>query len=255
MHDSLRREPVATATETVGDDAVHAPPTLDTDGYVVLAPFLDPGECERLVDITARCGDARAGSRRLLQHPAIAGIAARIRALPQLAGLLPDDAVVVQCTLFAKTKDGNWSVTPHQDLSIPVDECIDSPECTGWSRKESMLFVQPPTSVLETLLAIRLQLDDRAEDTGPLEVVPGSHRLGRLKCTDVAGHASGRRVVCVPQRGGAVALRPLTIHASSKSNSPRPRRVLHFLFGPRQLPLGLRWATAPQAGASTRVSR
>lgn len=216
--------------------------SLDADGYCVLPPFIEPGECERLARVASGFADGRAGSRRLLAHASVFDMAARIRALPQLAGLLPEDAVAVQCTLFAKTSDRNWSVTPHQDLSIPVEARIDSRECGGWSRKESTWFVQPPVSVLETLLAVRVQLDDRAEDTGPLEVVPGSHRLGRLETAEVARHASKRRIACVPQRGGAVALRPLAIHASSRSTSPRPRRVLHFLFGPRRLPLGLRWS-------------
>ena len=221
---------------------------LETDGFMVLPPFLDAGECERLAIAAARFGASRAGSRRLLEHPAISETALRIRALPELAGSMQDDAVAVQCTLFAKTKDRNWSVTPHQDIGIPVAEHVDSPECTGWSRKESILFVQPPASVLETLLAVRLQLDDCAEDTGPLEAVPGSHRLGRLRSGEIVERASGNKVACVPQRGGAIALRPLTIHASSKSVSPLPRRVLHFLFGPRQLPLGLRWAAIAGTG-------
>ena len=230
-----------------GCDAVST--ALDADGYLVLPPLLDPGECGRLAIAAAGFGNGRAGSRRLLGHAAISETAARIRALPQLAGLLPDDAIAVQCTLFAKTQDSNWSVAPHQDLGIPVDAHVDAPGCTGWSRKESTLFVQPPDSVLETLLAVRLQLDDHAAETGPLEVVPGSHRLGRLKSTDVAGRASDRRIACIPQQGGAVAFRPLAIHASSKSKSPLPRRVLHFLFGPRCLPPGLRWASAPRIDA------
>ena len=232
------------AQESDPDVASHAASAaLDADGYLVLPPFLAADECERLAAVAAGFGRNRAGSRRLLGHAAISETAARIRALPQLAGLLPDDAVAVQCTLFAKTKASNWSVTPHQDLGIPVDAHIDSPECTGWSRKESTLFVQPPTCVLKTLLAVRLQLDDHAEETGPLEVVPGSHLLGRLKSTEIVKLASDRKVACTPRRGGAVAFRPLTIHASSKSKSPMPRRVLHFLFGPRQLPLGLRWVS------------
>jgi hypothetical protein len=39
-------------------------------------------------------------------------------------------------------------------------------------------------------------------------------------------------------------MKPLLLHASSKAASPRPRRVLHFLYGPKQLPLGLEWAVA-----------
>jgi hypothetical protein len=41
-----------------------------------------------------------------------------------------------------------------------------------------------------------------------------------------------------------VAMKPLLLHASSKSTSPRPRRVLHYLYGPPKLPLGLAWCRA-----------
>jgi hypothetical protein len=39
-------------------------------------------------------------------------------------------------------------------------------------------------------------------------------------------------------------MRPLLLHASSKASGSSLRRVLHFLFGPRDLPHGLRWQHA-----------
>ena len=45
--------------------------------------------------------------------------------------------------------------------------------------------------------------------------------------------------------GFAMLMRPLLLHASSKARGASRRRVLHFLFGPRQLRLGLAWAKAP----------
>jgi hypothetical protein len=39
-------------------------------------------------------------------------------------------------------------------------------------------------------------------------------------------------------------MKPLLLHASSKATVPNRRRVLHFLFGPKALPLGLSWAYA-----------
>ena len=38
-----------------------------------------------------------------------------------------------------------------------------------------------------------------------------------------------------------MAMRPLVLHASHKVCVDRPRRVLHFVFGPSKLPFGLRW--------------
>jgi hypothetical protein len=52
--------------------------------------------------------------------------------------------------------------------------------------------------------------------------------------------ASGE-VACAAPRGSALVMRPLLLHGSSKARGTRLRRVLHFLFGPRELPFGLRW--------------
>ena len=37
-------------------------------------------------------------------------------------------------------------------------------------------------------------------------------------------------VVCTVEEGGVLAMRPLILHASSKSLGPAPRRVLHIEY-------------------------
>jgi hypothetical protein len=39
-------------------------------------------------------------------------------------------------------------------------------------------------------------------------------------------------------------MRALLLHASSKARAKAPRRVLHFLFGPEEVPCGLKWHRA-----------
>jgi ectoine hydroxylase-related dioxygenase (phytanoyl-CoA dioxygenase family) len=91
-------------------------------------------------------------------------------------------------------------------------------------------------------------LDDCDESNGALRVVPGSHRLGRLTSSAAlaARNQCGEHSVAVP-RGGVMAMRPLLLHASSKACSGAPRRVLHFVFGPSDLPEGLRWPARKRA--------
>jgi hypothetical protein len=36
-------------------------------------------------------------------------------------------------------------------------------------------------------------------------------------------------------------MKPLLLHGSCKSTSDRRRRILHFVFGPKELPGGLNW--------------
>jgi ectoine hydroxylase-related dioxygenase (phytanoyl-CoA dioxygenase family) len=195
--------------------------------------------CAAIADL-----QVRAGTRRLLDALWCLELAEQIAREPTLARLMPSDAVPVQCTLFEKSARQNWLVSLHQDLSIPVAARVNSPLCSAWSEKEGELFVQPPITVLQQTLAVRLHLDDCGERNGALRVVPRSHCLGRLTSREAiqARDAWGEVVVSVPS-GGAMLMRPLLLHASSKASIGFPRRVLHFVFGPRVLPEGLRWSS------------
>jgi len=107
------------------------------------------------------------------------------------------------------------------------------------------MFVQPPAPVLESLVAVRAHLDDSGPDSGPLRVVPGSHRHGRLSADAARAMREDRgEVACIAARGEAIAMRPLLLHSSSKARARSRRRVLHILFGPPDLPCGLRWHSA-----------
>jgi Phytanoyl-CoA dioxygenase (PhyH) len=183
-----------------------------------------------------------AGTRRLIGRPWCSRLADQLTRDMRLSEALPTSARAVQCTLFAKSIASNWLVALHQDLSIPVAERVDNPEYQGWSEKEGELFVQPPVSILNDVVAVRLHLDDCDERNGALRVVPGSHRLGRLTTAEATGVRNAQGQVCVQvPRGGAMVMKPLLLHASSKALIHNRRRVLHFVFGPgtRQLRLAL----------------
>lgn len=217
--------------------------SLDAQGYVVLGPIVSEPVCDSLLRVVEASTQRRqAGSRRLLDEPEVAQIARILRDESVLADLLPPTAVAVQCTLFSKHMQSNWSVAPHQDLSIPVSARLEISGWTGWSRKQNAWFVQPPVTILETLIAVRLQLDPVDASSGPLRVMPGSHRHGRLALESLARMTSAQMTPCLVERGGTLVMKPLLVHASGKMAATSARRVLHFLYGPSQLPDGLRWA-------------
>jgi len=209
--------------------------TFGTRGFEIFPGVLNPAECDELA---ARLPvTANAGSRRMLSEAWCRSLAARLASDPRLSAVLPQRAVAVQCTYFSKSPGANWLVAPHQDLSIPVARRVDSPNCTGWSEKEGLLFMQPPAPVLEQMVALRVHLDECGPDSGPLLVAPGSHLRGKID-----GDFPAPTHQCLVSRGGVLAIRPLLVHASSKLTASVPRRVLHFLFGPPVLPHGLGWA-------------
>lgn len=214
--------------------------TFDADGFTVL-PALLPETALRRVD-AALAGRSAVGARDLLAEPWCANLALRLRDDPRLADALPRGHVPVQCTAFEKSAERNWLVAVHQDVAIPVAARVDDPALAGWSNKAGTWFVQPPVAVLERLVALRVHVDDCGADDGPLNVVPGSHRHGRLDDAQALALRDARGAVACPvARGGAMLMRPLLLHASSKATGTSRRRVLHFVFGPRELPCGLAW--------------
>jgi ectoine hydroxylase-related dioxygenase (phytanoyl-CoA dioxygenase family) len=215
-----------------------------SEGFVIVHDLLDAGECATVAGNAQTATTASAGTRRLLDLPWCRSLASRLRA-GRLRGVLPMDYVAVQCTYFEKSKTRNWLVPIHQDLSIPVKERQEAPGFSGWSEKEGELFVQAPIDLLSQLMAVRVHLDPCREEDGPLQVVPGSHALGILapKASVEVRSTLGSQA-CIAGVGDALVMRPLLLHASSKASGTSLRRVLHFVFGPRELPYNLRWQHA-----------
>jgi ectoine hydroxylase-related dioxygenase (phytanoyl-CoA dioxygenase family) len=230
--------------------------SLQEAGYSVVPNVFAKDEVEFLADsISAielengvRTRNGVYAIRNLLHlSPAIKELAdsAKIRSI--VNEILTDEPFPVRATLFDKTAGANWLVPWHQDMTICVDERLDVPGYGPWTMKAGVWHVQPPSSVLERMLSVRIHLDDCGECNGALRVIPGSHKLGRLSAAEIAEkHRSAASVSCVVGAGGLVLMRPLLIHASSAASSPNHRRVIHVDYASCPLDDGLRWSTVPQ---------
>lgn len=147
--------------------------------------------------------------------------------------------------MFDKTPQTNWLVAWHQDRVVPVQQRVDVAGYRAWSQKDGQWFVEPPRAVLENLLAVRLDLDGSGERSGGLRVVPGSHRDGVLTPAAIAARAAAGPVVLpAVAAGGALCLRPLLLHASSRAVAAPHRRIVHLEFAPGPLPPPLAFARA-----------
>jgi ectoine hydroxylase-related dioxygenase (phytanoyl-CoA dioxygenase family) len=140
-------------------------------------------------------------------------------------------AIPFRATLFDKSPDSNWFVVWHQDIALPVRTRVDADGWGPWSTKGGQLYAHAPAAALEQVIALRLHLDDSTAENGPLRVLPGTHTLGRLSEERIRELARDiTPVECLVNAGGVVAMRPLVVHASSKSRSLLPRRVLHVEY-------------------------
>ena len=185
----------------------------------------------------------RGGARNLLQNSesiAAVAIAEPVKVLADAA--LGADAFPVRALLFDKAPAANWKVPWHQDTAIAVAERVEAPGFIGWSVKDGVTHVHPPADILEQMVSLRIHLDDCGLDNGPLRVLPGSHRHGKLDDEEIESRRqTTEEVSCCASKGDVLVMRPLLLHASSPAKSPSHRRVIHIEYACCPLPEGLRW--------------
>ena len=127
----------------------------------------------------------------------------------QLASaVLGSSCAAVRAIVFDKTPGANWKVSWHQDLTIAVRRRVEVAGFGPWSEKAGILHVQPPIAVLEQMLTLRLHLDPCGPTNGPVRVLAGSHRSGRLAGREIEPwRAEGAADACLAARGEVLATR------------------------------------------------
>ncbi len=207
---------------------------IEGEGFATVHDVLAPAECARLVDALDGQNSlrSRAGMRNAMRQPNLRAVAGDPRILDIVRGVLGSGAMPFHATLFDKSPTSNWLVAWHQDTAPPMRAKREAEGWGPWSVKQGVIYARAPAATLAEILALRIHLDDSASENGPLKVLPGTHRYGIL---DDDIHRMAREisaVECLVPRGGVLALKPLLVHASSKSFSQMSRRVLHIEYAP-----------------------
>jgi len=159
------------------------------------------------------------------------------------ASLVGSRARPVRALLLDKSEAANWRLGWHQDRTIAVAERFDIDGFGPWSVKAGQLHVQPPHSVTERMVTLRLHVDAVDDANAPLDIIPGSHALGRLSNAAIEDLARDRpRMRCLAQPGDVWAYGTSIVHASSEQLRPGRRRVLQVDYTADNLPDGLKWA-------------
>jgi ectoine hydroxylase-related dioxygenase (phytanoyl-CoA dioxygenase family) len=206
---------------------------IEENGFAVL-PGLFPAEY--LNSLLVQIGRlsprrSRAGVRHALSLAPVEEFA-RHQVLMELAvEILGAEAFPYRATLFNKSPIANWLVVWHQDTALPLRSRRETPGWGPWSIKDGIDYAHAPASALRQVVALRVSLDDPTLENGPLRVLPRTQTLGVL--SDDSIHELSTRISavdCVNPKGGVIAMRPLLVHASSKSRAETPRRVLHIEY-------------------------
>ncbi len=206
---------------------------IQKDGFAIVPAVLGNGEIERLLERISAAAPrrSRAGVRHALGLRPVAEVAQLPNVIEHARVVLGHAAFPYRATLFDKSPKSNWLVVWHQDTALPLCEHRETAGWGPWSVKEGIAYAHAPTAALEQILALRIHLDHSTKLNGPLRVLPGTHTLGVLDDDRVHELATKMpQAECLVPAGGILAMRPLLIHSSSKSQVEADRRVLHIEY-------------------------
>jgi hypothetical protein len=213
------------------------------NGFAMVRGVLTAADTAELLSAIGPISSA--GRRGMLGLPVVADLFRSDRILDIVRAYLPMEPIPVRAIYFNKSPETNWLVSWHQDLTLALRARADVTGFGPWSIKDGIPHVRPPVALLERMLAVRLHLDDTDESNGALRVLLGSHCLGLLSQPQIEQFRAERsEFVCTAAAGDVLLMRPLILHASSRSTSSRPRRVLHIEYAGFTLPPGLDWHEA-----------
>jgi len=214
------------------------------DGFAFVRALLSVSDVDHLRKaLTPLLKTGRAGVRNLLRESsAVAELSLSegvLSIVGELAGTTP---FPVRGLLFDKTPRVNWRVAWHQDLTVAVNMRAEVAGFGPWSIKKGVVHAQAPVSVLERMLTVRIHLDDADETNGALQVIPGSHRFGKLDDAAIdRATVAGSTTICAVRAGDVLIMRPLLLHASSPAPVPNHRRVIDIEYATELLPAPLEW--------------
>jgi len=218
---------------------------IETNGFSICREVLSSDTIKTIVASIDRVTGQKSayGVRNLLERlPAIRDLIGTESLRSLVEPILGPKGFPVRAILFDKVPEANWGVPWHQDLTIAVKKKVETDGFGAWSTKGGVPHVQPPITVLENMLTLRIHLDDTDETNGALLAIPGSHAKGRLtpgQSTRLTEQSQA--YLCETRAGDVLAMSPLLVHSSRKGTLPGRRRVIHVEFASSCLPPGLEW--------------
>jgi hypothetical protein len=188
---------------------------------------------ERLVSadsnsVRQREGQVYAARNVLTLCPEIVDLWKTTALIQLLITLLGKETGLVRALYFDKPPAQSWSLPWHKDVLIAVKSPVcQSPRYSPIRNRLGVPHCEPPLDVLQSMLTLRLHIDEVTEENGPLEVMLNSHQQGK----EILLKGLQHETVYSP-KGGLFVMHRLIAHASGKSypETKLHRRILHLEF-------------------------
>lgn len=146
------------------------------------------------------------------------------------------DASPVRLVAFNKSDSANWSVPWHQDRVIAVSQKMDIEGYSNWTPKSEYWHCEPPESVMNGIIFIRIHIDANSDENGPMELALGSHRKGKILSQNTGRVTSSCEIeVCRANSGDVLVVHALTLHRSKSARIPSTRRAFRADYAQREL--------------------
>lgn len=219
---------------------------LDGFGFVVADVQLTEDQRDYIATSLPSVADQRGASRGLLSHPTVLRLIQHRQISQLLRSLTGRDLVSVAARLLDSGRAAEPSAPWHQDRLVAVRERLDVEGYGPWTTRIGISHVEPPLSVLHQMVVVQIHLDDAAEGTPALRILPGSHRAGKLTAEAIRLRVEAQAAVTplIP-RGALVVMRPLLLHATATASChSRHYRVLEMKFAPPEAITPLQWHSA-----------
>ena len=144
--------------------------------------------------------------------------------------LIGASAKPVRALLLDKSEESNWRLGWHQDRTIAVEDRIEVDGFGPWSMKAGQLHVQPPHAITALMATLRIHVDDVDNDNAPLEIIPGSHCLGRLSNEAIDQLAMDEAPLICRARSGDMGLSNRNRSQVSRATGTGPKASLTSRF-------------------------
>ncbi|MFT5892941.1 MAG: ectoine hydroxylase-related dioxygenase (phytanoyl-CoA dioxygenase family) [Dokdonia sp.] len=224
--------------------------TLEQKGYAILDNLYSNPEIQQIItciqevtqngDGFLKTNDLFAIRQLLKNIPQLKEVICNENLTSLLSSIYTDSYFLTKAIYFDKPSTSNWFVPYHQDISISVNQKIDSENYKNWTYKKGQYGVQPPLKILKNITTVRIHLDNTTAHNGALKVIPSSHTRGIIR-TDQKEWDTNTEHLCDVQKGGVMLMKPLTLHASNRTTNGKQRRVIHLEFCDQELEAPLEW--------------
>ncbi|GAA0737918.1 phytanoyl-CoA dioxygenase family protein [Gaetbulibacter jejuensis] len=224
---------------------------LEENGFSILTDLYSDNEVSQILNCIE---NTEQDENSFMKSKDLFAIRQLIKSVPKISSLLFNEKLIeltsqlfkenyflTKAIYFDKPSESNWFVPFHQDLSISVNKKVELENYSNWTFKKGFYGVQPPLKILQDTITVRIHLDKTDRYNGALKVIPKSHSNGiiRVESTDLN---SENEFICNIDKGGAMLMKPLTLHSSNRTTNGKKRRVIHLEFNKHYLDKPLSWS-------------